>query len=220
MIAGLTFFEMTKMVDVIIIGRGGGSAEDLWAFNDEMLARQIAACTIPVISAVGHESDFTICDFVADLRAPTPSAAAEMALPDGEIILQTLRRDRLRMDTAIRRMLTTRQSALEQLSGARLIRQPQILLEPMKIRLSDAERSLDRAASDLLSGATERFERTVAKLEALNPLSVLRRGYAVVSDGERTVTSVDDLDVDDALQIRLSDGTIDVRAISKNRLES
>ena len=143
-----------------------------------------------------------------------------MALPDGEAILQVLRRNRLRMDQAMSRLLTGQRNALEQLAGARVLCQPQLLLESMKIRVSDAERNLDRAASDVLARANEQFGRTVAKLEALNPLSVLRRGYAVVCRNEQTVSTVEDVAVGDELQIRLANGTINANAISKNRLES
>lgn len=220
LISGLVFFEMTKVVDVIIIGRGGGSAEDLWAFNDEMLARQIAACTIPVISAVGHESDFTICDFVADLRAPTPSAAAEIALPDGEMILQTLRRDRDRLTHAMRRKVENYRNELETLKNTRVFQQPQRLLEPMQLKLSNLETSLDRAANSGLEIIKGKLGHAVAKLEALSPLSVLKRGYAVVSKEEHAVTSVSDVAIGDELQIRFADGTVNAKAITKDRLES
>lgn len=212
--SGIVFFEMTKMVDVIIIGRGGGSAEDLWAFNDEMLARTIADCTIPVISAVGHESDFTICDFVADLRAPTPSAAAELAMPDGGALLGWLYecRDRLQMH-ATRRIAQERR-ALDALMQSRVFRQPQRLTEPFRMKLSVAEECLERAERDRMTMSRDKLLRQVDRLQALNPLAVLGRGYAVVSCEKTLITSAEKVQTGDQLQIRFADGEITAVATS------
>ena len=204
--SGIVFFQMTEMVDVIILGRGGGSAEDLWAFNDEFLARTVAACSIPVISAVGHESDFTICDFVADLRAPTPSAAAELALPDRAAILEGLSETRTRMQALLTRRIATERRALEALAQSRVLRMPQRMLEPFQMRLSLLQERMDRTETDGIAQRRERLMRGVDRLEALSPLAVLRRGYAMVSNGDQIVKSVKSVQEGDRLRIRFSDG--------------
>ena len=216
--SGIVFFQMTEMVDVIILGRGGGSAEDLWAFNDEFLARTVAACSIPVISAVGHESDFTICDFVADLRAPTPSAAAELALPDRAALLEGLSETRTRMQALLTRRIATERRALEALAQSRVLRMPQRMLEPFQMRLSLLQERMDRTETDGIAQRRERLMRGVDRLEALSPLAVLRRGYAMVSNGDQIVKSVKSVQEGDRLRIRFSDGA--ATAVVTHRTET
>ncbi len=233
--SGIRYFNKYKTVDVIIIGRGGGSLEELWAFNDEALARTIADSEIPVISAVGHETDFTICDFVSDLRAPTPSAAAELAVPDSAELSQKLRLYRDALDTHIRSRLHGDRLMLEALSQKRVLQSPDSFLQNRRMdidaltaRLSlSAERrvrtehaKLDPAAAALhhamqasTASAKAAFLASAAKLEALNPLSVLTRGYSAVFDESgQTVRTAHDVAVGDTLHLRLSDGTVDAVA--------
>ena len=207
LIAGLEFFGMTRLVDVIILGRGGGSAEDLWAFNDEALARAVAACPIPVISAVGHESDFTICDFVADQRAPTPSAAAELAVPDQREILGQLYAIENRIKALTESRITQSKRMLAQIASSRTFRHPEQLFEPYYMRLSQTEQALERAAGQILQARKQTLISLGARLEALNPLAVLSRGYAAVSrESGETVTRAEQIQEGDLLNVRFADG--------------
>lgn len=210
LIAGLKYFHETAdvRVDVIIIGRGGGSMEDLWAFNDERLARCIAACRIPVISAVGHESDFTICDFVADRRAPTPSAAAELAVPEASELKHRLRQLEERGEAALRGKLTRARERVGALAAARVLTAPDRVIDDRRMRVGELSLRLDRAAEHELSRARGEFARVTAQLEALNPLAILSRGYAVVRRGELPVHSVEELNEGDEVRLMLSDGEV------------
>ena len=195
LIAGLDCFNQKMPVDVIILGRGGGSAEDLFAFNHEGLARAIFSSQIPVISAVGHETDFTISDFVADLRAPTPSAAAELAVPDqGE------------MNTLLVRL----RADLAGLAGAPLLRSPQSYLDERRMSVAYLENRAQSAFSQKTTEAKSAFAALCAKMEALSPLRVLSRGYTAVFDGEgRPITAGKNLSKGDRVSIRFSDSTVD-----------
>ncbi len=185
LIKALDFFEKNYPVDAVIIGRGGGSIEDLWGFNGERLARKIFSMTTPVVSAVGHETDFTICDFVADLRAPTPSAAAELTVPDAKTLLQEL-------DARAERLT-------ESLEGT---------IEYAKERLVDRVERLAKLGPKHLKIEEERFKGAVGKIESMNPLSVLSRGYSVAIKEGKTVKSAKEVASGDQVEIRLADGNI------------
>jgi exodeoxyribonuclease VII large subunit len=196
------------LCDVIIVGRGGGAIEDLWAFNEEPVARAIAACPVPVISAVGHEVDVTISDLVADLRAPTPSAAAEAVVPDGAVLVDTLRRATGRFGRALAGAVERRRSGLDQ-----RVRRLERALER---RFVPVRQALDRAAARLERAAGMRLERgraTLAglggRLDVLSPLSTLRRGYAVARSADgRVLGAVKDLPAGLRFRLRVADGTV------------
>lgn len=209
--SGILFFNAYDLADVIIIGRGGGSMEDLWAFNDETLARTVAESRVPVISAVGHETDFTICDFVADRRAPTPSAAAELAVPDRTELKNALGLQGARMNRHITERLDSERRVLTGLAASRALAKPDALLDPLRLKLDERSERLDRAMTHRLDGVRKALEKRCAELDAMNPLTVLARGYAVVTKDGRTLTTVADAAVGDALCVRLSDGTVPVR---------
>ena len=209
MIQALDFFSLSGYADVIIIGRGGGSIEDLWAFNDEMLARAIYSCNIPVISAVGHETDFTICDFVSDRRAPTPSAAAEIAVPDSEELLHKFDNLSARLKTLLSSNLEGKKKQLSLLEGSFIFREPQRMLDAKYLLTDNLARELDRAVKNLHDKKSAEFANVLSKLEMLNPLAVLSRGYSVLYDGEnRIIKSVDDAKTGETVKIELSDGDI------------
>ena len=195
--------------DVILIGRGGGSAEDLAAFNDEGLARAIFASKIPVISAVGHETDFTICDFVADLRAPTPSAAAELAVPDRAEVRMQLDMLVQRMRQAEEGILNDRRQTLDTAVSAHVLREPNILLSAYRTQLSGWLQRLKAAGQNRTASAKEELASLSGKLDALSPLKVLSRGYAIVTDDNgHTVTNVETVAAGDAVCVKLQDGTL------------
>lgn len=200
-----------RCADVILIGRGGGSAEDLAAFNDEALARAVFASEIPVISAVGHETDFTICDFVADLRAPTPSAAAELAVPDrAEIALQAQGLVR-RMRSAVQSGLDDRRQLLDTACAAAVLRGPAALLGTRKMQLDGAVQALKTAQERLWLRERERLSSLSARLDGMSPLKVMARGYAALSDqAGRPVRSVRDVSPGDGVRARLSDGALEL----------
>ena len=200
-----------RCADVILIGRGGGSAEDLAAFNDEALARAVFASEIPVISAVGHETDFTICDFVADLRAPTPSAAAELAVPDrAEIALQAQGLVR-RMRSAVQSGLDDRRQLLDTACAAAVLRSPAALLGPRKMQLDGAVQALKTTQERLWLRERERLSSLSARLDGMSPLKVMARGYAALSDqAGRPVRSVRDVSPGDGVRARLSDGALEL----------
>ena len=208
LISGVEFFSMTGLVDVIILGRGGGSAEDLWAFNDEYLARAVASCSVPVISAVGHESDFTICDFVADRRAPTPSAAAEIAVPDMGEILRGLASLRTGLQTSMKKLILQERRMLNQFTQSRVFARPEQMLDNFRMRLDEREANLGRAVGQTLLQKKQSTARVAGKLEALNPLAVLSRGYATVSREGISVTSIEQINDNDTLDIRFADGSV------------
>ena len=202
-------FSESKIADVVIIGRGGGSQEDLWAFNDENLARAIYDCETPVISAVGHETDFTICDFVSDLRAPTPSAAAELAVPDKDELTAELMAQRQYLSALIDKKLLSFESSLDNSSRLLSAYSPLNIIEIGEkdmINLSDRMLSVSK---QLIEKNTKNLTETASKLSALNPVAVLMRGYSYITDTDnKTVSSVSDVNVGDKINIKVSDGTL------------
>jgi len=204
-------------VDVMIVGRGGGSIEDLWAFNDEAVARAIHACPIPVISAVGHETDFTIADFVADLRAPTPSAAAEIAVAQADVLVEKIMALGNRATRALTQMTATRRLELQRLLRSWGLRQPLDLVRQAIQRLDELATRADSGLQRLLADSTHRLSATVGRLEALNPSGVLARGYSIVSrarDG-RVVTREKQAALGEHLRIRLSEGELRAAVIPR-----
>lgn len=198
----------TAVADVIIIGRGGGSQEDLWAFNDEDLARAIYNCKTPVISAVGHETDFTICDFVSDLRAPTPSAAAELAVPDSAELLEELSAQRQYISSLMDKKIIDLEKSLS--NSSRLISafSPQSQIADYSKSLLNTASRLQSVSNNLIDTNIRNLSKTASKLSALNPVDVLMRGYSYVTDTDnRTVSSVNDVSIGDNINIKVSDGT-------------
>ena len=211
-VAALDALYRRADLDLIIVARGGGSLEDLWAFNDERVARKIADSPVPVVSGVGHETDFTIADFVADLRAPTPSAAAELATPDREEMSSQLAALRARLASALSDDLRARRIALQSQTRALSHLSPQARLANLRQRTDDLISQATWTVSHLLQLRRERLTGASARLGALNPLAVLERGYAVVRRDGRLVRSVSQVSRDDRLAVRVSDGEFDVTA--------
>lgn len=208
-----------EAADVIIIGRGGGSIEELWAFNDERVARAVAASAIPVISAVGHETDFTICDFAADLRAPTPSAAAELAVPDQQQLLEYLTQRQWTLRRDMEHTLERETKRLTALKERRCLSTPLFLVEEQGMRLDYLTRALAAAGTVAVGGADKRLAALTAKLDALSPLKVLSRGYAMALREDHPLTSVEQVAAGDTLTMRLADGRVDctVTDVAKNQ---
>ena len=208
LIDGIDYFDKSGLVDTVIIGRGGGSIEDLWEFNNEALARRIFACSVPVISAVGHETDFTICDFVSDMRAPTPSAAAELAVPDIRELSVTVDVISDRLDRALTRATERARSRLARLTDTRAIADFTSVTEALAVRVNELYRSATNSYESVLAEKRLAFLTNVGKLEALNPLSVMSRGYSVTQRNGKTVSDISDVSVGDVITVRLKDGKI------------
>lgn len=220
LVRAVDYFDKTGLADVVIIGRGGGSIEDLWAFNSEKLARRIYDATIPIISAVGHETDFTICDFVSDLRAPTPSAAAELAVPD-------IRELSVRMDSYLDRSVSSLQHiarrARERLERYESVCTPKTLMtiiSDKRDQLKSSYVDACRYTADTLNRSRHALQIKCEKLSALNPLAVLSRGYAMIEKDAVALKSVDSLNVGDKVTVRLSDGTLGAVVTDKNNVRS
>lgn len=208
---GIEYFDSKDDIDVVIIGRGGGSGEDLSAFNDEALARSIAASKIPVISAVGHEVDVSISDFVADLRAPTPSAAAELAVPDMGEYNAILSSHLGRIKGIVSRRIEFCESRLKTLSESSVLKSPEKYFDIKFTELDYlAERLVDKY-DDIIKSNGSKFSSLVAKLEALSPLSVLSRGYSITNKGDKVVSSVAEISSGDDLILVFNDGKVDVK---------
>ncbi len=209
LIEGLSYFNRTKSVDVIIIGRGGGSMEELWAFNNEALAHAVYESEIPVISAVGHETDFTICDFVADRRAPTPSAAAEIAVPSTAELQQKFENIIGRLGQYTTARLQQHRTQIAHFAQSRALTNPQNLLDDRRTALLYLERQLGSALQTKVQSNRTDFVRACAKLEALNPLAILSRGYsAVFTEEKEVVHSIKQVKEAQLLRLEVTDGTI------------
>lgn len=208
LIRALDYFEKSNLVDVIIIGRGGGSIEDLWAFNGEALARKIFDAKTPIISAVGHETDFTICDFVADMRAPTPSAAAEIAVPDLRELILRIDDYRARLSSSLIRVVERRREQLEAITESRVFSDPGVIFEYKRESLKELYYSACEAIDDTFSSLRTSLELLSEKADAMSPLSVLKRGYSVCENENGEIAFAKKLKSGDGLKIILSDGTL------------
>ena len=209
LVRGLDYFNQMGNVDVIIIGRGGGSLEDLWAFNDEALARHVAASRIPVISAVGHETDFTLCDFAASRRAPTPSAAAEIAVPETGELARKLANVTSRIELLLEGRLKLYRERLAHAAGARVLKNPMYFIDDKRLALGMEERALFDRMGAVLTAKRADFEKDTAKLHALSPLAVLSRGYGAVFDaGGKVIRNAAETRPGERLSVMLSDGRI------------
>ncbi len=220
LISGIDYFNITNSVDVIIVGRGGGSIEDLWAFNDETLARTILGSKIPVISGVGHEIDFTICDFVADVRAATPSAAAELATPNLEESISKINSFKSRSISVLQSKIIESKSRLNSICSMKVLKKPETILEIPKIKIENIKSDLVNSIKNRISSTKSTFTNTVSKINALNPLSVLTRGFSVVSNSSGAVVkSIKQVSINSEINIKLSDGAIKASVISKERTD-
>ncbi|MDM7934705.1 MAG: exodeoxyribonuclease VII large subunit, partial [Methanothrix sp.] len=209
----LAIAALRGRADVVIVCRGGGSAEDLWCFNSEAVARAIFECDSPVISAVGHETDVTIADFVADVRAATPTAAAEMAVPDTEEIKADLQLISTRMVRALWSLLERRQERLEYLERGVSVRRMYVLLGEARQRLDYLCERLGAAQQDQLDALRSRLEIAESRLSSMSPLNTLDRGYCIVRSSRGVVTGVGDVMPGDVLEIVLSDGMLRCRVL-------
>ena len=225
-------------LDVIICGRGGGSIEDLWAFNEEIVARAIYNSKIPVISAVGHEIDFTIADYVADLRAPTPTGAAEMAVPNLSDINNMINQYHIRLNEAINNIIKKNQLRLNKITTSYILKNPLSLYEIKEQKLDNIIDSLNKYIKNLLSKNELRYQNIINvdilnnptklfikkdhqyqlllnKIELLNPLKILDKGYSVVKKDNKVIKSINDLNINDIININLSKGIITASVIGK-----
>lgn len=197
------------LADLIITGRGGGSIEDLWAFNDERVAYEIYRSEIPVISAVGHEPDVTISDYVADLRAATPSNAAELAVPDQMELRQMLQSMEVRMQRAINGRLQLHRQNLSRLTGSRVLQSPMNVLQDRRMLLDHLQKQLTAAAERQLAGKKQKLTALAAGMDAMSPLKVLARGYSMTKNAQgKVITDATAVNPGDAITVRLSAGQL------------
>lgn len=204
-------FSASKIADVVIIGRGGGSAEDLWAFNDEQLAYAVYNCETPIISGVGHEIDFTVCDFVADVRASTPSAAAELAVPDRQELMSYYFKQKQYISAMLDRKIKTAQLRLENQQRRMSASSPKLKAEQLEKQLSAKSEKLTRFMNIYISDKENKLIAAKGKLDGLNPLNVLNRGYAIAEKDEKIITSSKQLKDGDDFTVILSDGKINAK---------
>lgn len=205
----IEYFNETKSADVLIIGRGGGSMEDLWAFNEEILARAIFESEIPIISAVGHETDFTISDFVADLRAPTPSAAAELAVPSAEELRERTEIYYSRIRTAVRKTIETEKLRLKVYSEKQVLRDPMFMVNEKGMQLDSAYKELENAMQNGIMQKQQQLGIAVSKLDGLSPLNTLKRGFSVAkTEDGKVIKKVSDVESGRNVAIVVSDGEI------------
>lgn len=210
LIAGIEYFNNTKSADVIIIGRGGGSIEDLWAFNNVELAYAIAKSEIPIISAVGHESDFTICDFVADLRAPTPSAAAELAVPNALTVRNDLNKTIGDVEKKLFLKIQQYRKQISILSSTRVLSSKEALFDEYKMKINLLSDKLDSNIQNIIKDKNHSLGIMCAKLQAISPLNTLSRGYAIIQNDKcEVITSISNLSINDTINISFVDGTVD-----------
>ena len=207
---GIKFMNENKLADVLIIGRGGGSLEDLWPFNEEIVARSIYASEIPIISAVGHETDFTIADFVADLRAPTPSAAAELAVANIDDVKDSLNMYNNRYKVALKKKIELMRLSYEKCMSRPAFKNPTQKINERYMLIDMKVKTLQNSIQLKLKEARTNFVKEAAKLDSLSPLKTLTRGYSIVSKAEngKIVKSVKDVNKDDKIKIRLIDGEL------------
>ncbi len=217
LIEGIEYFNQIReshQIDVIIIGRGGGSIEDLWAFNNEELVRTIFHSEIPIISAVGHETDFTLTDFVSDVRAPTPSAAMELAVPKIQDLEGTLNDREGRLCIAIRRYLQQHQENIKM--TAQRLRSPDFIIHQHMQRLDDLSHRLQIFMQNKLSQSKEQLTQKVELLDSLNPLAVIKRGYGIIlDDSQKMVKSIHSVEEGDSITVHLADGKLQTRIEKK-----
>lgn len=205
--AGIEYFNRCGGADVLIVGRGGGSIEDLWAFNSEKVALAVSRSRIPVISAVGHETDVTICDLVADRRAPTPSAAAELAVPETAELKQKFNNVITRETAVLMGRIDAKEKELDRLASSRVLTSPAASFEDRSVTVDRLSDRLARAQNNILEKKTALLKSGAASLSALNPMAVLSRGYGAVfaADGS-VIKSAGSLSVGDTVKLTLSDG--------------
>lgn len=219
-IAGIDYFNEQNNVDVMIVGRGGGSLEDLWAFNNEELCRKVAASEIPIISAVGHETDFTLCDFAASVRAPTPSAAAELAVPESSELKRKIGNVQTRMELICTQRIKLSREKLSSLASSRALTTPMNFIDDKRMMLGMAEEKLAVRMEKVLERKKAMLSATTAKLDALNPLAVVSRGYSAVFDDKgKLIKSVEQAKVGQTVSFMLTDGKISAEVKTVEREE-
>ncbi len=204
----IRYMDEKKLADVLIVGRGGGSIEDLWAFNEEVVARAIFECETPIVSAVGHEVDFTIADFVADLRAPTPSAAAELVVPSKEELLSSVSFKRGHLENILRKNMRAMRIELEHMTDKPAFKNPLMRIDNERIRLDDICREFERTYKTRITSKRQELALKSSALGGLSPLGTLGRGFSVVKNKDTVVTSVKQAASGDRLDIALRDGEI------------
>ena len=210
---GIKFMNENKLADVLIVGRGGGSLEDLWPFTEEVVARAIYNSEIPVISAVGHETDFCIADFVADLRAPTPSAAAELAVANVEDVKQTLEKFNNRYKLALKKKVELMKLEYEKCMTRQVFKNPTQKINEQYMLIYIQIKNLQNAIQNKIREEKTKFVKQASKLDTLSPLKTLTRGYSIVTQKDRIISSIKDVNKDENIKIRMSDGNIDAKVI-------
>ena len=213
----IEFFNTKYAVDVMIVGRGGGSMEDLWSFNEEVVVRAIAASKIPIISAVGHETDFSLADFAADVRAATPSQAAELAVPDRDELKRYVVRMQRQLAQMARRELNERRLRLQACQKNKLLQRPELLLADRRQRLDNLISKLRQCLDENITVKNHQLSLALEKLSVLNPAKTLQRGFALVEHGGKIVTRVQEVKKGDKLQLTFSDGKVSVVAADLTR---
>ena len=204
-----------SLADVIIIGRGGGSLEDLWPFNEEIVARAIYDSELPIISAVGHETDFTIADFVADLRAPTPSAAAELAVPNIDDVKYTIMTYQNRYKIGLKRKVELMKLRYEKCMTRRVFKEPLQKINEKAITLDMLVKSIQSNTNNKIIKAKSEFAKLISKLDALSPLKTLARGYIIAEKNNKLITKTSDVEISDVLDLKLCDGNLKAKVVEK-----
>ena len=211
---GIEFMNKNKLADVLIIGRGGGSIEDLWPFNEEIVARAIFNSEIPIISAVGHETDFTIADFVADLRAPTPSAAAELAVANIDDVRETLKMYNNRYKVSLKKKIELMKMSYEKCMTRQAFKNPTQKINEQYMLIDIKVKSLQNSILLKIKEEKTKFVKEVAKLDALSPLKTLTRGYSIITKQDGKVAKkIQELSQGEKVSIRLSDGKVDAQVL-------
>ena len=214
-VEAIHLLERLEHVSIIIVARGGGSMEDLWTFNEERVVRAVAMCKKPIVSAVGHETDVTLCDLAADLRAPTPSAAAECVVPVRDEMLNKIEIMRRQMQESARNAVAERQNALKLAQIKLSANHPSLTIRRQEERLTQRMDALLRAAERQIQNRQTRIETQTAALELLSPYAALKRGYAIVQNAGRAISKAGGLCVGDEVTVRFADGVIHAEVLSK-----